>query len=509
MNPEDFNLEQPQNPQCAECGNFHAPAAPHISCNDCGHVHPATLPLMNSYTWSHQEDRRVARNHIACPTCGGYHQPPPGFNANHRGCSTCGEPHPLGTGHPTEDRYCPHCDDYVAHGGDGVAQEEWHRDDDHDYDWDHEEPRDEHELVAQEPERVAGINKRLKSVVEMHDKRVHDSHYFVRSIPAGTYPNQYDHVVLAYHKNDPETAIGHLSYNDRGEVGGMFLDRNHVKSLAATQMLVAAHRHLKNTVGQPIGLLRSDQTTIDSANLIKKIDPDSTYLRSENANSGRNPAAVQFTGMFGAVPISADSLRPSNADLDRIKNSGYTVNDALAMSYDSENRHQVSGMIRRRPNDFDPKVVSTHHRLNKAVDAYMKFNNKQEDNERVQGGLEEAAKRVHLIPGDAPAHEEVGEISGLGLRPRGYENVQDRIWQKDANRKSAINGVLRHPEADLVGTAGVWTGDEDIEDEKSPSRAETEERHEGRVPLDLNPLERVRLLTSKPWQEPQYRRVSE
>ena len=522
--PRNFVPHLQNEPQpCAECGAAHEPAAPHVSCPLCDHVHPA--PTRNDWFRAHAGgavDRRVHPEHIACPTCGEYHT----NTQRHGQCSTCGEAHPQGTPHPTANRECPHCGDFAEHGADDRTANAYHANDWDDWDeYDHDSPtpRTEPELVDSEPNRVAGIRNRLNAVLKMHDSRVHDSNYFVRQIPGGTYRRQDDdeHVVLAYHKNDPETAIGHLTYNNQGEVGGMYLDHRHQKGLAAVQMLVAAHRHLKDTIGNPIGLLKSGQTTTDSAGLIRKIDPDSTYLRQPGANSGTShDTQISHTNFFSGVPVSPNSLiRPEHETRELAAKHGYSVSEALAMSYDPENREQA-----RNPwfppegprfQDMSPEVRAVHDRLEAAHTGARLFRQQQKVEKAKTELYDRLGQRVARHPGDLP-------IEGLGPRDldepifhsmdrSGLRRLMDvgttlpndarslrENFQAQQRRKidtEMYTTEAAHDNQDLVGTAGVWTGDDEIEDKKSPSRAEVEEKRTGLVPLDLNPMERVRRIT--------------
>lgn len=167
-------------------------------------------------------------------------------------------------------------------------------------------PRTEEELVREEPERVAEIKKRIGKVISLaNSPRLQNSDYVAHSFPRGRFypehiiddktPEQAEHdgmrdlyngqhTVIGYHKG---TAVGRLEYNSSGEVGGWYIDQQHQNSPVNVQMLAEAHQHLLD-LGNPIGMLKSDTTSSNSAAVIRKIDPESTYLRRDGADSGWN-----------------------------------------------------------------------------------------------------------------------------------------------------------------------------------------------------------------------------
>jgi hypothetical protein len=170
----------------------------------------------------------------------------------------------------------------------------------------HGYPRSEEELVRDEPGRVAEIKKRIGKVISLADSpRIQNSNYAAHSFPRGSFypehgiddrtPEQAEHdgmsdrfygqhTVIGYHKG---TAVGRLDYNSKGEVGGWYIDHKHQNSPVNVQMLAVAHKHLLD-LGNPIGLLKSDTTSSNSAAVIRKIDPESTYLRQGGADTGWN-----------------------------------------------------------------------------------------------------------------------------------------------------------------------------------------------------------------------------
>ena len=504
-------------------------------CTFCGHSHPeisADLPN-GRLDWGHpgREGIPTRVGHIPCPTCNNYHD----TDEEHTPCDTCGEIHsdtrPSSPQHGPL-RHCEHCDGFV----DRPHADNWEQYHDEEH-WrdegfhDSRGPRSEEELAWQEPQRVAGINSRLAKVVALHDARVADSPYFVKHSPAGTYLGQYNHVVQVYHKNDPNTRVGYLAYDDRGEVGGMYVDHRHQGTLAATQMLVAAHRHLKDTVGQPIGLLRATSTTEQSAGLIKKIDPESTYLRHDSADSGRARNYKDQQDEINNVPLRNDSLRKTNNEWEETsQKSGRTVGQLMAMSYDQQNRNDSTHYIYYEPDSPEKaEALALRDKLD-ASQAKERFGTrKREDAALGNAAANLIASRVHTVPGDMPVdfgerpdpfhwihdfdlHDSLpGSYSKEELEKSFPPEIAERMAnlrmsslsagvgrakptypnrRKDANnafsdkmnsneRKNAVEGG-----ADLIGTSGVWTGDEET-DAKAENQSST-------LPLDLNPYERVK-----------------
>jgi hypothetical protein len=176
-------------------------------------------------------------------------------------------------------------------------------DDDEDYSDFNRTPRSEEQLVAEEPERVAGIRERINKVMALtNTPKFQKSDYTAQSFPSGTFYGRYRldssspeqashdgmyggvHTVIGYHKG---VAVGKLEYNSKGEVNGWYVDHRHQNSPVSVKMLAEAHQHLLE-LGNPIGMLKSDHTTSNSAAVIRKVDPDSTYLRQPEADRGWN-----------------------------------------------------------------------------------------------------------------------------------------------------------------------------------------------------------------------------
>jgi hypothetical protein len=429
-------------------------------------------------------------------------------------------------------RHCEGCDEFV----DQAHADNWeeHHDNEHWSDQgfhDSRAPRDEYELEYQEPQRVAGINSRLAKLVALHDARVADSPYFVKHSPSGTYYGQDQHVVQVYHKNAPNTRVGRLTYDDRGEVGGMYVDHRHQGSMAAIQMLVAAHRHLKDTIGQPIGLLRTTSTTNQSAGLIKRIDPESTYLRHSDADRGRLHTYIDEQQQMDNVPIRNDSLMRTNAEWEEAsQKSGRTVGQLMAMSYDQQNRSDSTYQIAYEPDSAEKtEALALRNRLDTAQQKERAGTRRREDAILGNAAANLIASRVHTVPGDMPVDfgkrwdpfhwihdfdmydslprtyskeeleksypaEIAQKMGGLHVKtlsagvakakptyPNRRKDQTDAFSDKmdSAETKRAVEGG-----ADLIGTSGVWTGDEETD-----AKAETKS---SALPLDLNPYERVK-----------------
>ena len=376
----------------------------------------------------------------------------------------------------------------------------------------------------------------------MHDARVADSPYFIKHSPARTYYGQMDHLVQVYHKSNPNHRVGYLSYDDEGNVGGMYIDHRHQGTMAATQMLVAAHRHLKDTIGNPIGLLRAENTSEQSGGLIKKIDPQSTYLQHDSAASGRNKSYVDDQFGHNSVPVRNDSLQKPIDEWEDLSNkSGRTVGQLMAMSYDPTNRRDAENWLRYEP-DSPEKVDAI--RLQRRLDAnYLLDNDSREKRKNTILGSaagDLVARRVHSVPGDMPVdysgrdsshwthdfdlhgslpntytqeeleklypaelatqlrHKTPGILASGARRAKPNNPGRDAVKGKayfdpsiKANDPAFVAGIKNRVEggADVIGTSGVWTGDEET-DEKATLPAPPP-----KLPLDLNPYERVKRIT--------------
>jgi len=507
-------------------------------CATCGRPHPVIEGLPR---WSRSEPGREGilsmPGHVPCPTCNNYHP----MNDDHVPCGTCGQIHPdtrpnvpATNGDFVENpehgplRHCEGCDEFV-HPDHADNWEEHHYGNEADaMGWyGGREPRDEQTLEDQEPERVAGIRGRIDKMLKMHDSRVADSPYFIKHSPRGTYYGQYSNNVQVYHKSNPNTRVGVLTYDDEGIVGQMYLDHRHQNTMAGVQMLAAAHRHLKNTLGNPIGLLRTESTSEQSAGLIRKIDPDSTYLRNENANSGRNEGWQDNQSPTDATPVRNDSLnKPVKEWEQKAKESGRSVADLLAMSYDPEARRSGGGYQFNNPS---PEA--------KAIGAQIAAGQKEEYAASEKANKEfmaDSAKNilaagVHHVAGDMPESdalknpwkwdayhdisqtrsveelkktypdEVVREFGGYSLshladtvkanKPTNHWNRKYSEEVSEVGRKNFFETNMNNV-ADTVGTSGVWTGDEET-DEKATLPAP-----KPKLPLDLNPYERVKRIVT-------------
>lgn len=519
-------------------------------CTFCGDNHPVDLSVAGNVTYGQpgREGVLTFPHHTPCSTCGTYHAK----GVNHNPCRECGEVHSdirpwaYGRGFDSNirlenpqhgpNRYCEGCNDYVdqehadnweeRHYGSEVRDSEAQ-----DEGWHSRYPRNEHELVNEEPERVAGINERIGKIVKMHDARVADSPYFIKHAPSGTYYGQHGNNVQVYHRNAPNTRVGSLTYDDEGKVGSMYIDHRHQGTMAAIQMLVAAHRHLKDTVGNPIGLLRTENTTNQSAGLIKNIDPNSTYLRHDNADEGKNENWVDGQSEISNTPLRNDSLRLTKEDWHiKSEESGRSVADLLAMSYDPKNRYVAYDA--GRPSD-EAKAIG--EKIKKHQDEDSQDEEKQYKRIVGTAAANIIAQGVHEVPGDMPPHDWLENAWQPSARDRiaalrtpqvlqstqpmdvaanlSHESLsylrgraREATPQDESNRKTTrylyssskpdpddIRAVVeaRHglEAPDLIGTSGVWTGDEETDEKATlPAPKPT-------LPLDLNPYERVKRIT--------------
>lgn len=470
--------------------------------------------------------------HVPCPTCNNYHP----RNDDHVPCDTCGQVHsdtranvPSPLHSPAfQERYfeenpqhgplrhCEGCDDFVhPDHAENWEEHHWGNEADSQGWYGGQEPRDEQTLEDYEPERVAGIRGRIDKMLKMHDSRVADSPYFIKHSPRGTYYGQYSNNVQVYHKSNPNTRVGMLTYNDEGIVGQMYIDHRHQNTMASVQMLAAAHRHLKNTLGNPIGLLRTESTSEQSAGLIRKIDPDSTYLRNENANSGRNEGWQDNQSPTDATPVRNDSLnKPVKEWEQKAKESGRSVADLLAMSYDPEARRSGGGYQFNNPS---PEA--------KAIGAQIAAGQKEEYAESEKAHKEymaDSAKNilasgVHHVAGDMPhsdilenpwkwdAYNDISKTRSVEELKKTYpdevvrefggyslSHLADTVKQNNKARTEAKENARSYvePGTDVIGTSGVWTGDEET-DEKTTLPAP-----KPKLPLDLNPYERVKRIVT-------------
>lgn len=507
-------------------------------CAYCGYPHPLPASLER---WSRgvagREGIITMPSHVPCPTCNNYHP----RHDDHVPCDTCGETHsdtrpnvPATNGDFVENpehgplRHCEGCDSFVEpEHADNWEERHYAYDADAAGYHDGRGPRDEQTLISQEPERVAGIKERIDKMLKMHDSRVADSQYFIKHSPKGTYYGQYINNVQVYHKSNPNTRVGLLTYGDEGIVGQMFIDHRHQNTMAGVQMLAAAHRHLKNTLGRPIGLLRTESTSEQSAGLIKKIDPESTYLRNENANSGRYDDWRDSQQQLDAVPLRNDSLQRPVAEWEqKSKESGQRVADLLAMSYDSETRRRGSSY---HPFNPSPEAKAIGDRIAAAQKEENAASEKAHKDFMATSAANIIASGVHHVAGDMPPHhvldnswrhdaysklsdlrskeelqksypdEVVNEFGGYSLshlvaQVEGNKptNIYSRKYVPEVSevgRKNFFNSNMKNV-ADTVGTSGVWTGDEET-DNKATLPAPTP-----KLPLDLNPYERVKRIVT-------------
>jgi hypothetical protein len=396
-------------------------------------------------------------------------------------------------------------------------------------------PRSEQELIDQEPERVERIRERIGKVVALADNpRFANSSYTAHAFPSGSFypehriddksPEQAEHeglsayhTVIGYHNG---TAVGRLMYNSRGGVSGMYLDHRHQNGPVTIKMLAAAHEHLLS-LGNPIGMLHSDSTTSNSAGLIKKIDPESTYLRQPSANTGWNEEyewnpKYQDDQTHPFFPEHTE--RRSRQEWKHLSElTGLNINDLHAISPDETNRYKA-----------DLSTAS-----NEAVDIHNAY--KEQENAKIQRNILKLHKETRAqIPeqiaafsrpagymGDTAAletqmPEAVSDLIGSphphvpAWRPRwnsagldtlsAVNSLQDAVndtarmirlnrnrststrfeAQRDADIRSGANPDEELMKRVSAGATGVWTGEEDEN------------------PMEKDPAERARALMGIP-----------
>jgi len=242
---------------------------------------------------------------------------------------------------------------------------------------DYRDPRSEKELVDQEPERAQRIRENIAKVVKVADSpRVQNSGYTTKLFKANTMPNplygQYwnpvyansdegHHTVIAYHNNK---AVGHLTYDETGYVHGMYLDKEHHNGPASLMMLSTAHKHLLQ-LDNPLGMLKSPHTTGYSAPLIRKVDPDSTYLRSPGngvgspRNGGFTYESHELNDRGLPVDLENNEKRSHKEWQELVETTGRNLHSLLAASPDAKNR----GMADLR--QADPTALLINRSLGK------------------------------------------------------------------------------------------------------------------------------------------------
>jgi len=221
-------------------------------------------------------------------------------------------------------------------------------------------PRSEEELEREEPERVAGIRDRIDKVMALNNSpRLQDSDYTAHAFPAGEFYDKHSiddrsveqashdgmyggtHTVIGYHKG---IAVGRLTYDSEGHVGGWYIDHKHQKGPVSIKMLAAAHQHLLD-LGNPIGMLKSDMTSSNSAAVIRKIDPNSTYLRQNGANTGWNDDTEWDPKSHdeGTHPLLPEHTERRSREewRDLSETTGLNIHELHAISPDSTNRQKV------------------------------------------------------------------------------------------------------------------------------------------------------------------------
>jgi hypothetical protein len=232
------------------------------------------------------------------------------------------------------------------------------------------------------------------------------------------------------------------------------------------------------------------------------------------------------------VPIRNDSLMRTNAEWEEAsQKSGRTVGQLMAMSYDQQNRSDSTYQIAYEPDSAEKtEALALRNRLDTAQAKERAGTRIREDAILGNAAANLIASRVHAVPGDMPVDfradrpdpfhwihdfdmydslprtyskeeleksyptEIAQKMGGLHVKtlsagvakakptyPNRRKDQTDAFSDKmnSAESKRAVEGG-----ADLIGTSGVWTGDEETD-----AKAETKS---SALPLDLNPYERVK-----------------
>jgi len=384
-------------------------------------------------------------------------------------------------------------------------------------------PRNEQRLIDEEPERAEQIRQNISKVVALaNSPRVKNSGYTARVFPAGTFyehgiddksPDQAErhgadwtsHTVIGYHNG---VAVGKLNYSSQGYVGGWYIDHQHHKGPANIQMLAAAHNHLLQ-LGNPLGMLHSENTTSNSAAVIRKIDPNSTWLKQPSANTGWEEGNVwdpkyHDEGVFPLLPehterrsrrewahlsdftglnihelhaISPDKMVRRNANMDYVKdNEAADINHA----YETEHRRQIRQIevkSRIETRDSIPQRIAkfsvpagylgdtanletqfpehTHDTIGSSYPHVMPW----------RGTVNSAGLD---IPGDGFLGEFTNDTRQKIVATRNKNSDRAFRLKQDADIRSGANPAEKLMERVSADASGVWTGEEDTPVQKSP-----------------------------------------
>jgi len=388
-------------------------------------------------------------------------------------------------------------------------------------------PRTEEELVREEPERVAGIKERIGKVVSLaNSPRFQKSDYTAHSFPSGRFydshhiddrsPEQAEddglnwgqHTVIGYHKG---TAVGRLDYNSKGEVGGWYVDHNHQNGPVSVKMLAAAHQHLLD-LGNPIGMLKSDTTSSNSAAVIKKIDPESTYLRLGTADSGWNrdynweprhhddrilpllpehserrdryewKELSEKTGLniHELHAISSDETNRDKADVTQLGDEAMDIRDA----YFQERQRKVSrGQVKVKTNTRDgiaPRIAAFSIPAGYLGDtANLETQMPKETAVTIgQSYPHHSSWQRTADSAGLDTMEDVNSLSNLTSQTRqqivtNRSRSSERMFdsQRDADIRRGKNPDEELTQRVSEDASGVWTGDDDPRDKDPAERA--------------------------------------
>ena len=381
-------------------------------------------------------------------------------------------------------------------------------------------PRTEQALVDEEPARADRIRQNISKVVSLaNSPRVKQSDYTARSFPSGTFyedriddksPEQAErdgrtwssHTVIGYHKG---VAVGRLTYSSDGYVGGWYIDHNHQKGPVSIQMLATAHQHLLE-LGNPLGMLKSDNTTSNSAAVIRKVDPESTWLRQPGANSGweRGSEWSAEHNDYGIHPyLPEHTERRSRREWAHLSEfTGLNIHELHAISPDERVRNlaELDQVGNAEAEDIYHSYRKQKETSEKLKETSKKISERDSIPERISrfslpGGFLgdtanlETQKSDSEVPEYLPhwreqrrnrldALEELNNYDLATLRQgtaRRISNNREKSseralkLQMDSIRRSGGNPEEKLSEQVSSGATGVWTGEEETPMEKDPA----------------------------------------
>lgn len=345
----------------------------------------------------------------------------------------------------------------------------------------------------------AEAKKRIDNVSKVA-KRFGDT-YEAKVYPGGTYPGQghLSHHAVVYHKPTGE-AVGRMQFDNGGNVGIMAVHPDHQMTGATPILADAASKYLRS-IGHTLGIPSSDETTDDSAKILKKITPNSSHMDNRwdpgelDAEDYLKPNDFESNN----IPQRLGDTKKSWEDFAKLSDeTGRHPGNFMLLDPNPAVQHEGRNLLQRTGQRPDPTVLALLAPREEAKKQTML--QKHED----------AAVRARTLRADALL---TGSRSGAfalhnpdDMRSRAIE-FSNHVWGDNTEPDSTGESLRSHPfyrgakpsESSPVAKAvvaadpgaihdAVWTGEEEPEPYKPRT---TQER------LDQDPLARARILRGR------------